>query len=151
MSFIDKILFFYEIRDWENIELYVSDNYTDIYNSIYNSIDNDDNIVILLKIFIYLIQYSNDEFLKISLRHDYREKIIDDINYLPLTMDKYSIKEEKCMICMDEYLLDDNDSINIIKCKKCNKILGHFTCFDKWLQHSNFICCNEQIGYLSFQ
>ena len=70
-------------------------------------------------------------FLKIeNIKNQIKKK-----NYEILKNDK----NEECLICITEI----KKNMTIIKCNKCKKELGHYTCLIKWIVNNNCIICRK--------
>ena len=104
---------------WTEMEKFIIDNYDQLFHEIYLPYINE------------FLRNTDNEFLKISLVHDFGPRILRMLSNTKSDL-SFSVLNESgktCYICMDELQLNET----IVICQKCFKVLGHFTCLDKWL------------------
>ena len=137
------------LNNYDELEAFIVQNYNYIFQKI---IMKDTNV---LEVINYILNHSKNDDLLISLKNDFERELIEyiteknDLLYFPIRMKYEDLVNYHCLICMDEYKYEKNESILVIKCKKCNKILGHYNCVDKYLYHINLqnLCCDNNFFY----
>ena len=137
------------LNNYDELESFIVQN----YNYIFQKIISKDTII--LEVINYILNHSRNDVLLISLKNDFEKELIEYITeknnllYFPIRMKYEDLINYHCFICMDKYKYEKNELILVIKCKKCDKILGHYNCVDKYLYHINLqnLCCDNIFFY----